>query len=212
MLLCTEEKKDCRENANLQLDADLRTSYDNSNRRRLPSTTFKRTELKGGKIFLKNWKLSVNSQSCWCTAFCTVSRTAPWPAPRLPRSQPSSSELLLATKAHFVQHCWTRCSAQLRAPPHRPPTFWPVTSCSSHPLWRHWGTALNSIMEPVSPAQSGLWVRALLLRCYTALTSSSQVRIYQGVSGDNSPAPDTSAGITATVTICFCPVDPACVS
>lgn len=153
---------------------------------------FKRTELKGGKIFRKQWKLT-----CWRTAFCTVSRTAPWPTRRLPRSQPSSSELLLATKAHFVQHCWTWCC----------PSFALLLTSflTSHPLWRRWGTELESIWEPVSPAQSGLWVHTLLPKRYTALTSSSRMRIYQGVSGDNSAAPDTSARITATVTICFCP-------
>lgn len=166
-----------------------------------PAMTFKRIELKGGKTFLKNWKLK-----CWCTA--------PWPTHSSPPSQArdslqpasssaqakrqhSSTKLPLTTKPHFLQHCSTTRSPCPYTPPHELPMFWPVTSCSSQPLCNpalqvlkhgsqfYAGTSHASLKWPLGTCTP-------LLRCYTALASSSRVRIIRRFQGTTPP--NTSAG------------------
>ena len=165
-----------------------------------PAMTFKRTGVKGGKIFLKNRKLK-----CWCTAFCTIPRNSPTANP-----QPTS----LAAAVQLTA-CLLRSPSEEAALVHKTSTSYKTSfsptllnnalSLALHSLCRRWSMEVGSTLEPVTPAWSSLWVRAALLRCYTALAASSQVRIYQEVSADDSISPNTSAWEKAIVIICFCP-------
>lgn len=123
-----------------------------------PAMGLKRTELKVGKIFPKNWKLKG-----WHIAFCTIPSTDPQATHSSPPSQPQYNlqpppkpKQRGSTRPQnldLLQNLIFSSTAEQHSHSSSKPTYiLTCYSCSSHPLHRHRSMEVISTLELVTPA------------------------------------------------------------